>query len=210
MLAVDPVLYVFFIGAVFLLVLTPGPVVSLIIAETLSHSAKHGWAVVLGAALSTTAMLIAYVLGFSAIMTEISPAMFDVVRGVGAAYLIYLAAWTFRSKPDIGEGGAYKVERSAANAFRSAIIIGATNPKAILFFAAFFPQFITEDLDPIPQLNALALTFALLAPVLDGCWVVAAATARKFLVKRSSVTLINRISGSALALGALLLLFLNE
>ncbi len=210
MLLVDPVLYGFFIGAVFLLVLTPGPVVSLIIAETLSHSARHGLAVVLGAALSTTVMLVIYLLGFSTIIGEISPPMFNVVRGVGAAYLMYLATRAFRAKANPAEMDGYNVERTPAKAFRSAVIIGATNPKAILFFAAFFPQFIAADLEPAPQLNALALTFAVLAPALDGGWVLAAATARKFLMKQSSALLINRISGSALALGAVLLLFLNN
>ncbi len=207
---IDPVLYAFYIGAVAVLVFTPGPVVSLIIAETLSHSSKHGMAVIAGAALSTSILLAIYAIGFGAVISEISDETLYVIRLLGAAYLLYLALVAFRSKPADSSGVEMKVEHSAIKAFKAALIVGATNPKAVLFFAAFFPQFISPDLPAQPQLITLTVTFAILAPLLDSCWVIAAASARKFLMKSGSIVAINRISGSALALGALLLLTLNK
>ncbi|WP_262691675.1 LysE family translocator [Kordiimonas aestuarii] len=210
MLIVDPMLFSLFVLAVFILVLTPGPVVSLIIAETLNESPKHGFAVVLGAGIVAVAMLALYMMGFSAIIVLLSDDILTAIRYLGAIYLIYLAIKSFRSTPDTPNAVALKVERTPIKAFRSAMLVAATNPKAILFFAAFFPQFVSPDLPAMPQLLALSTTFALLAPILDSCWVLAASAARPFLARQGSIHLIGRVSGTILALGAVCLLFFNK
>ncbi|WP_417448893.1 LysE family translocator [Kordiimonas sp.] len=210
MLIIDPVLYSLFLLAVFILVLTPGPVVSLIIAETLNESPKHGFAVVLGAGVVAVLTLGLYMVGFSALIGLLSDDVLSAIRFAGAAYLVYLAIKSFLHKPaELGAGGL-KTERTPAKAFRSAMFVAATNPKAILFFAAFFPQFISPELPVMPQLLTLSLTFALLAPLLDSCWVLLASGARLFLARRGSAELMGRISGTILALGALALLLLNK
>jgi len=209
-LVVDPFLYTLFIGAVALLVLTPGPIVSLIIAETLSESPRHGIAVVLGAETVGIIMLALYLAGFSAIVGFLSDDVLRIVRYAGAAYLIYMAVQNFRKKPGNDDPDAVTIARTPMMAYKAALGIAATNPKAILFFAAFFPQFISHDLPVMPQLIALAITFAIVAPLLDTCWVAAAHGARKFLQKRGSTTLISRISGSVLAFAAIALLLINK
>ncbi len=208
MLPVDPVMFWLFLGAVTILVLTPGPIVSLIIAETLNESPKHGLAVVAGAEVVGIVMLVAYVAGFSAIVALLSEDTLQIIRYVGAGYLAWLAFNNFR--PSSTAGTKLHIERTPAKAFRAALAVAATNPKAILFFAAFFPQFITPDLPAMPQLITLSVAFALLAPLLDCCWVVAAAGARKILEQKGSAALISRISGCVLAAGAVALLFLNK
>ncbi len=210
LLPVDPVLYALFIGAVFILVLTPGPVVSLVIAETLSESARHGFAVVLGAAAVSAVFLVVYLAGFSAIIQLFSDGMLRFIRYAGAAYLVYLAVKSFRRSGPTGDVPAPQVARTPAKAFRAAILVAATNPKAILFFAAFFPQFVSPDRETMPQLIVLAVTFAVLAPLLDGCWVLAASAAKRLLQQRGTMQTINRISGTVLALGAVGLLLLNN
>lgn len=210
-LPVDAFLYWLFVGATTLLVLTPGPVVSLIIAETLTESPKHGLAVVAGAATMSAIMLAVYLAGFSAIVGLLSDTVMQVVRYVGAAYLVYMAVRNFMKKPAApAADGSLPLARTPWMAFRTSLAIAATNPKAILFFAAFFPQFISKDLPVNPQLVTLAVTFAILAPVLDALWVLAASRARKFLENRGSTQLISRISGSVLAFAAIGLLLLNK
>lgn len=208
-LTVDPVLYAFFVGAIFILVLTPGPVVSLVIAETLNESAKHGLAVVLGAAVVAVIFLSVYLLGFGAFVELFSDDMLLGVRYAGAAYLVYLAIKSFRKASSSSTLTAAEVARTPAKAFRAAVLVAATNPKAILFFAAFFPQFVSPDLPTMPQLIVMATTFAVLAPLLDCCWVLAASGAKRLLLARGTMQMINRISGSILALGAVGLLLLN-
>ncbi len=210
MLPVDPLLFWLFLGAVTVLVLTPGPIVSLIIAETLNESPKHGLAVVAGAEVIGILMLATYVAGFSAVVGFVSDDVLRMIRYAGAAYLAWLAFKSFQNKSDDDSNGDLAVERTPGKAFRAALTVAATNPKAILFFAAFFPQFISPDLPALPQLITLSLAFAILAPLLDCCWVAVAAGARKVLEQKGSVTLISRISGSVLAAGAVALLFLNK
>lgn len=209
-LPVDPLLFWLFLGAVALLVLTPGPIVSLIIAETLNESPRHGLAVVAGAEVIGILMLAAYVAGFSAVISYLSDDVLRFIRYAGAGYLAWLAFKSFQQAPGQENGGALKVERTPGKAFRAALAVAATNPKAILFFAAFFPQFISPDLPAMPQLITLSVAFAVLAPLLDCCWVVAAAGARKMLAQKGSATLIGRVSGTVLAAGAIALMFLNK
>jgi threonine/homoserine/homoserine lactone efflux protein len=208
-LAVDPVLYALFIGAIFILVLTPGPVVSLVIAETLNESARHGLAVVLGAAVVAVVYLAVYLLGFGAIVGLFSDEVLLFVRYAGAAYLVYLAIKSFR-KASVSTLPTAEIARTPVKAFRAAILVAATNPKAILFFAAFFPQFVSPELPTMPQLVIMAITFAILAPLLDCCWVLAASGAKRFLQTRGTMQMINRVSGTILALGAVGLMFLNS
>jgi len=209
-LAVDPVLYALFIGAIFVLVLTPGPVVSLVIAETLNESARHGLSVVLGAAVVAVVYLAVYLLGFGAIVGLFPDDVLLVVRYAGAAYLVYLAVKSFLKASGGSAGVISTTARTPAKAFRAAILVAATNPKAILFFAAFFPQFVSPELATMPQLVIMAITFAILAPLLDCCWVLAASGAKRLLQTRGTMQMINRVSGTILALGAVGLMFLNS
>ena len=208
-LPVDPTLFTLFVGAIFVLVLTPGPVVSLVIAETLNESARHGFAVVLGAACVAVIFLVIYLLGFSAFIRLFSENMLMAIRYAGAAYLVYLAIKSFRKASVPAELLPGALARTPAKAFRAAVLVAATNPKAILFFAAFFPQFLSPDLPTMPQLVVMAVTFAILAPLLDGCWVLAASGAKRLLQQKGAMQAINRLSGVILALGALALLLLN-
>jgi threonine/homoserine/homoserine lactone efflux protein len=209
-LPVDPLLFWLFVGAVTLLVLTPGPIVSLIIAETLNESPKHGFAVVAGAEVVGIVMLAVYLLGFSAIIEFLSDDVLTAVRYGGAAYLAYLAFKSFRKNDSGDDPKRIVVERTPAKAFKAAIAVAATNPKAILFFAAFFPQFISPDMPAMPQLITLSIVFAVLAPILDCVWVLAATGAREILRRKGSVSLIGKISGTILAVGACALLLINK
>ncbi|NVJ69718.1 MAG: LysE family translocator [Alphaproteobacteria bacterium] len=183
---------------------------SLIISETLNESPRHGLAVVAGAEVVGIAMLAIYLAGFSVIIEVLSDDVLRIIRYLGAAYLAYMAVQSFR-KTDIGADPAMiRPKRTPRNAFKAAIAVAATNPKAILFFAAFFPQFISSELPAMPQLVTLSVAFAILAPILDCVWVLAATGARTILKRKGSTSLIGKVSGTVLALAAITLLLLNK
>jgi len=202
----DPLLFVLFITATAVLVLTPGPIVGLAIAETLANDTRNGLAVVLGASTVACVFLTINYIGFSVIQ-GLSDTVLDVIRYAGAAYLIYMAVSAFRSSPNTGM--EKQNVKSVGKSYRSALLIAASNPKTILFFAAFFPQFITKELPIDNQLLILSVTFLVVTVVLDSFWVFVAAKAKSVLSQNSNSRLLNRISASVLASGATSLLFLN-
>ena len=134
-------------------------------------------------------------------MQAVSP---TTAKVIGAAYLIWLGVKTFRSdavlKP--ADDGAQK----ARSFYLQGFLVGASNPKAVLFFAAFFPQFLNPQAPIVPQFALLALTFvAFEFTVLTTC---ALSVARLMPVLRASgpVKWINRVCGGLFTLmGALLL-----
>ncbi len=205
---VDPFLFGLFIVATAVLVLTPGPIVSLAISETLSNGTKNGLAVVFAAASIAVVYLVLNYTGFSAIQ-KVSDSLLDMVRYAGAVYLVYLAYSAFRRAPAAVEV-KQKSTKTAWSTYRGAIFVAASNPKAILFFAAFFPQFISKDLPTNEQLVVLSVAFICVTLILDSFWVFVAAKARVFLGAERNAGLIDRISGSVLGLGAVGLLFLNN
>jgi len=202
----DPLLFVLFITATAVLVLTPGPIVGLAIAETLANDTRNGLAVVLGASTVACVFLTINYIGFSVIQ-GLSDIVLDVIRYAGAAYLIYMAVSAFRSSPNTGV--EKQNVKSAGKSYRSALLVAASNPKTILFFAAFFPQFITKELPIDNQLLILSVTFLVVTVVLDSFWVFVASKAKSILSQNSNSRLLNRISASVLASGATSLLFLN-
>jgi len=208
MFIIDPLLYGLFVLATAVLVLTPGPVVSLAISETLSNGTRNGLAVVYGAASIAGVYLTLNYIGFSAIQ-RVSSDLLDAIRYAGAAYLIYLAYSAFRKKPETVDLDI-KIKKSAWRTYRGALFVAASNPKAILFFAAFFPQFLSKKLPVNEQLLILSASFICITLLLDSLWVLVAAKARTFLNERGNTRLIDRISGSILGLGAVALLILNQ
>jgi threonine/homoserine/homoserine lactone efflux protein len=129
------------------------------------------------------------------------PAVFDALRWMGAAYLVYLGIRTWRAPlPQAaadtgGATGAIAPSRSGGQLFRQGLLVAASNPKAILFAAAFLPQFIRPELPKLPQFTILLLTFA----VIEVSWyIVYAGSGRRlaqYLRRTSVLRLFNRLTG---------------
>jgi threonine/homoserine/homoserine lactone efflux protein len=128
------------------LAITPGPDMALFISRTINHGVAHGFATVLGAlsGIGVHTMLVAF--GISVLIIA-APALFWALKIGGALYLIYLAVQAFR------DSGSLNVERTPekrTSLWRSYLIgvgINLTNPKVLLFFITFLPQFVSPD-DP--------------------------------------------------------------
>jgi len=126
------------------------------------------------------------------------PAVFDVLRWTGAAYLAYLGVQTWRSPihaEDKEAPSAMERQATPGTLYRRGLLVSASNPKAILFAAAFLPQFIRPERPQLPQFAILLLTFAVIE---IGWYIVYAGSGRRLaaLLRRASVARVfNRVTG---------------
>jgi len=202
--------YLLYTASVALLILSPGPTMLMCVTNAVNHGSRRAMTSVAGSVSAVLGVMLLSAMGLGALLSA-SEAAFTSLKVVGAAYLIWLGIKTFRSEaavlgPDAGAAtdGPGKPTR---NFYLQGFLVGASNPKAVLFFAAFFPQFLNPAEPMAPQFAILAVTFmAFEFSVLTFC---ALSVSRLAPVLRTSSTvrLINRVSGGLFTLmGGLLLL----
>jgi RhtB (resistance to homoserine/threonine) family protein len=151
-----------FILVVLVLFLIPGPAVLLTLTQTVKGGLRAGIITGVGIAVGDLIHTIAAVLGLSAILMT-SALAFEVVKYLGAAYLIFLGIKALFEKTKKQEQPKVKKEKSAVS-FRQALLIELLNPKTALFFLAFLPQFVKTDGPPVVyQLLSLGLVFVLMS-----------------------------------------------
>jgi len=189
-----------FVAACIALAATPGPNVALIVGTSLKHGSRAGILTATGVNVGLIAQLAVVAAGL-AYLVEAFSHHFDLVRYVGAAYLVWLAILQWRSS---GAGRAASAP-SAHAAFGRGLAVAFANPKTLLFHAAFLPQFVTNTADPLPQIALLAAVFALIALVGDVLWALAADRARAALSGRFA-RIADRVSAGILVGGAAVLL----
>jgi threonine/homoserine/homoserine lactone efflux protein len=196
--------YLLYVAAVALLIVTPGPTMLMCMTNSINHGPRRAMTSVAGAVTAVLGVMVLSAMGLGALLAA-SETAFTTAKVIGAAYLIWLGIRTFRSD------AVLKVDESPTTPRRSfylqGFLVGASNPKAVLFFAAFFPQFLNPAAPIVPQFAALALTFmAMEFSVLTTC---ALGVSRLVPLLQSSrpVRWINRICGGLFTLlGGLLLL----
>ena len=151
-----------FIIVVIVLFLIPGPAVLLTISKTAQGGRKTGIITGIGIAVGDLIHTIAAVLGLSAILMT-SALAFEIVKYLGAAYLIFLGIKSLLEKSKKQEQLPPK-KSSTVTSFRQALLIELLNPKTALFFLAFLPQFVHNNGTPVViQLLTLGLTFVLMS-----------------------------------------------
>ncbi|MGY2744049.1 LysE family translocator [Arthrobacter sp. UYCu723] len=164
--------------AAFVIIAVPGPSVLFVIGRTLALGRKGGLLSVLGNALGELLQIAAVAVGVGVVLAQ-SVLLFSVVKIAGAAYLIFLGIQAIRHR---GGGPAAADPSRSASTFRvlrEGFIVGATNPKSIIFFVAVLPQFVDYQAGAIPlQLGTLGALFLLIALISDSAWALAAGTAR--------------------------------
>jgi threonine/homoserine/homoserine lactone efflux protein len=166
-------LYLTFVGASVGLILLPGPNVALILATSLTQGVRAGLATVAGAALAMVLQLTVVVLG-AGMLLALSAAWFETLRWVGVAYLVMLAVHAWRARPKPAAVASSGTGRTMAKGF----LVSLTNPKTLLFFGSFLPQFVDPGDHAFGQLVLLAATFVTLSLVLDSVWALAAGRLR--------------------------------
>ncbi|MEL6370548.1 MAG: LysE family translocator [Pseudomonadota bacterium] len=172
-------LYLAFVLATVILILTPGPMVAYIVATTLSHGLRHGLMALVGSAGASAIQLGFVVVGLSFLLAKAGAAFFW-LKWIGVAYLVYLGVQALRAPPD-DLTAASKPHRSAGRTISEAFLVNLTNPKGLLFHGAFLPLFVNPAAPAMPQLLLLAATFIVIAGVIDGCWALFAARLQPLL-----------------------------
>lgn len=154
-----------FIPAALLLAVTPGPAVTYIVTRSIDQGRRAGLVSVLAIASGNAVHAIAAALGLSVILAASSLA-FDVVKYLGAAYLIYLGIRALRTPVDVE--AAQSVERkSLRRIYHDGVVVGILNPKTALFFLSFLPQFVDNTRAVQGQMLLLGLLFVTIAGSTD-------------------------------------------
>lgn len=143
---VDPVVMLAFIPAALALNLTPGADMMFCLGQGLRGGPRAALAADAGIAVGGMVHVLVAGLGLGALVAR-APWLFEVIRWVGVAYLLWLAAQALRAGPV----GAVKVAGSSSRAFRDGLLVNLTNPKVILFVLAFVPQFVDVARPVLPQ-----------------------------------------------------------
>jgi threonine/homoserine/homoserine lactone efflux protein len=147
-----------YLGAIVLIACTPGPNVLYVTTRSVQHGLRTSAAAMAGCLLALVLMLVGSAAGLSAVLITL-PMAFDILRYLGAGYLIWLGIQIWRA-PDEPEDVANIVpEASLVATFRGGFLVGISNPKLLIFAAAFFPQFITPSAPWLPQFALLVATF---------------------------------------------------
>jgi threonine/homoserine/homoserine lactone efflux protein len=193
-----------FVAATALLALTPGPNMSLIIANTLAGGMRAGYMTLAGSMTGAILLVTAAALGTTSVMVYLAK-WFDWLRWIGALYLIVLGTlqfrqyWRRRGDPDFHPPAV-----SAKSAYVQGLLVSLSNPKVLLFLIAFFPQFVDPAHDPGPQLALLSVLFISTLAVIDISYTYALGRARsRFAMRKLAV--LDGLAGALLIAGGIVL-----
>ncbi|GAA0942405.1 LysE family translocator [Actinocorallia libanotica] len=182
MISVDRLLA--FAAMSFLLILVPGPSVLFVVGRALAQGRLAALTTVLGNTLGGYVLIVAVAFGVGPVV-ERSVLVFTVLKLAGAAYLVYLGvkAWRERGALRASFAGG-SVERGGLRTFGEGFVVGVSNPKTLVFFAAVLPQFVDRAQGHVAvQMLLLGLVFSVIAVVSDSVWGLAAATARNWFAR---------------------------
>ncbi|MDJ1637564.1 lysine transporter LysE [Agrobacterium sp. B131/95] len=195
-----------FVAASAVLLAIPGPTILLVISYALGHGRKATTATVAGVALGDFTAMTASMLGLGALLAA-SAAIFTGLKWIGAAYLICLGIKLWRVPVSDRSADAEDAETAKERPLRIFLhtyAVTALNPKSIIFFVAFLPQFLDTSKPIAFQMIVFEVTFLALATLNATTYGLMASMARKTIRKPSVQRLVNRIGGT-LMIGAGLL-----
>lgn len=185
-------LYFAFILATIALIVLPGPNVALITANSITYGRRFGLITVLGTSAAMIPQLALTVIGMTGALA-LAGELLGWIRWIGVAYLIFLGIQAWRA-PAVDLTKIAPERRSVRSIFLRGFLVSSSNPKTLLFYGAFFPQFVTPNADMTLQFIVLSITFVTVAFVLDCCWALLADRLRGLLAARGLIR--NRLSGS--------------
>mgnify|MGYP001377889376 FL=1 len=194
---------IYFLIASFLVVIVPGPTVSLIIANSLKSGTRAGILNVVGTQLGLIILILLLAMGFKVI----SPFLEDLikfVRIVGAFYLIILGYLSFSSK-ELSDNSE-KIKKFDKKFILQGFIVILSNPKAFLFLGAFIPQFININQPIGSQIIYFGILFMIVGAIFDGMYAVVFGKFREIIINKY-INILNKLGGTLLIFVGLWLLF---
>jgi threonine/homoserine/homoserine lactone efflux protein len=197
MLAVNPELFAGFVLAVVVLILMPGPIVTLVIANSLAYGQRTGLATVAGASSGNAVLVVAGAAGLTTLLALAAEA-FEVLRWAGVAYLVYLGVKQWRQVFTAGRMPSLPAMRSRKGVYWQGVVVAITNPKTLFFYAAFFPQFVDRELAAAPQLLAMSIAMIVIATTFDSCYALLAGRVRGLFASARANRIRHGITGTLL------------
>ena len=185
----------YFIIVSFLVVIVPGPTVSLIIANSLKFGVKAGLLNILGTQIGVLILIFLLALGFEFISPFVDQ-IIKTVRILGAIYLIILGIITFNSKINLNNNQSEKYNKRF---ILQGLIVILTNPKIFLFLGSFLPQFISLEHSISFQIIYFGLLFVLVATIFDSCYALIFGKFRN-LIAQKYLKILNLICSAILVL----------
>lgn len=162
----DPATLFLFLSASFVLLVVPGPTIALIISKPVAQGRKVALPMIVGIALGGAIAATLALAGVSALLLASSSA-FNALKLAGALYLFYLGVKLLRTKPKVLSAADPDDTETPFQSFRDGFLVMLFNPKGILFFAAFVPQFIDPGLPYLSQAGVLIVLFVLTGMFVD-------------------------------------------
>lgn len=195
-------LWLAFVAASVVLLIIPGPTILTVISYSMSHGRRANVPLVAAVALGDSTALVVSLLGLGALLSA-SAFWFTVVKCAGGLYLLYLGIKLLRAGISPAEAAKPAAPVSRWRLFANTYLVTALNPKGIVFFVAFLPQFISPSVDVTRQMWVLATTFVVLAATNATLYAVFAGSARKLLSSPRAQRRFNIAGGSLLSAAGL-------
>lgn len=188
-----------FAAASAIMLAIPGPTILLVVSYALGHGRKTAFATVTGVALGDFTAMTASLFGLGALLAT-SAALFTTLKWIGGAYLIWLGIKLWRAPIVSGPlaDNDNLPEEKSLKIFLHAYVVTALNPKSIVFFVAFVPQFLNPALPFVNQMLVMEATFLVLATINASTYALAAHAARGLIRKASVQRAVNRTGGTLL------------
>src|SRR5579871_3354018 len=194
----NPTLFTAFLLITTVLIVVPGPIVTLVISTGATQGTRAALTTVAGTTLGNVILLTAIAVGLDWVVAH-AGLLFEALRWTGAAYLVWLGVQAWRNAGKSGD----ELQDTGRRRFLRGLAVALSNPKTIVFFTAFLPQFVDPALPAAPQLAAMCAASALMAATTDSAWAVAAGLGRGWLMKPARAKFLGRLSGGVLVGGGI-------
>lgn len=191
-------LWLAFVAASAVLLIIPGPTILTVISYSMSHGRRANLPLIAAVALGDSTALVVSLLGLGALLAT-SAFLFTLVKWAGGLYLIYLGIKLLRASISSTEMAAPAAPASRWRLFANTWLVTALNPKGIVFFVAFLPQFIRPGVPVAQQMWVLAVTFVCLATLNATLYAVFAGSARRLLASPKAQRRFHLAGGSLLS-----------
>jgi len=182
-----------------ILLIIPGPTILTVISYSVAHGNRANIPLVLAVALGDSTALVLSLAGLGALLAT-SAWMFTAVKLVGGFYLIYLGIKLILTGTTALSVNRAEHLESRWKLFGNTWLVTALNPKGMIFFVAFLPQFIDQSLPAAPQLWILSVTFVVLATLNAALYAIFAVNARRLLLSSTAQRRFNLGGGSLLTI----------
>lgn len=189
--------WITFVSVVFIFAIIPGPTVILVVGQAISHGKASVIPLVSGVLIGDLVAMTLSLIGLGAVLAT-SANLFLILKWFGIGYLVYLGIKAWREVPEHDLPLRSAPVISASKMFKSSFLVTALNPKDIVFFVAFLPQFVNPEAAAVPQLLILMVTFLGVVSITITTFALSAGIVRRRIQRVQTRGLLNKLGGGAM------------